>query len=229
MKGLTDVAEVERRYTPVPVEARQADGRRMIGGYASVFDKLSRNLGGFVERVAPGAFNESRMAGWPGVIARYNHDDMMLLGTSAAGTLRLGVDGTGLTYEVEPPASRADVLDLVARGDIRSSSFAFRVPANGDEWSTTEQGYPMRTLQAVKLVDVAPVVTPAYPDATAGLRSLAAHVDADVEEVRSMAERDELRRFFVRTDTDSTKTPAKRTFGAAAAMALLARREDPYT
>lgn len=225
------MAEVERRFTPVPVEARQTDGRRSIGGYASVFNKLSSNLGGFVERVAPGTFNESRMDGWPGVIARFNHDDMMLLGTTAAGTLRLSVDEAGLSYEVTPPTSRADIVEYIERGDVRNSSFAFRMMPSGDEWATTDQGYPMRTLHAVKLMDVAPVVTPAYPDATAGLRSLAAHVGADPEEVRSLAQSDEtnpLRKFFVRTDTESTKTPAKRIFGPAAAAVLLARRQDPW-
>ena len=47
----------------------------------------------------------------------------------------------------------------------------------------------MRTLVSVELVDVAPVgEEPAYPDATAGLRSLARHFDADPDEVTAMAE-----------------------------------------
>jgi hypothetical protein len=43
-----------------------------------------------------------------------------------------------------------------------------------------------------------------------------------------MAKADELRKFFVRTDGPSTKTPAKRVFGPAAAAVLLARRQDPW-
>ena len=64
--------------------------------------------------------------------------------------------------------------------------------ATADEWTTTDQGYPLRSLQDVALVDVAPVLDPAYPDATAGARamagaleSLAEHVQAPVDEVRS--------------------------------------------
>jgi hypothetical protein len=66
--------------------------------------------------------------------------------------------------------------------------------------------------------------------ASAGLRSLAAKFDADFEEVRSMAQADELRKFFVRTDGPQPKKAARKGMfaGHAAAAALLARREDPY-
>lgn len=219
----------ERRYTVGIVELRAHDSRRAIGGYAAMFNRLSSNLGGFVERVAPTAFNGARGRDWPNVRARYNHDPAMLLGTSAAGTLRLQIDDTGLLYEVDPPQSRADVLELVERGDIRHSSFAFRtVGTDGDEWGTSDQGYPMRTLVNVQLVDVAPVgEEPAYPDATAGLRSLAQRFDADLDEVRSLAQNDELRKFFVRTDTNGRPQKPK-TLGAAARMALLGKERDPW-
>jgi HK97 family phage prohead protease len=214
---------MERRFTKVPVELRARSEKRSIGGYASVFNRQSHNLGGFVEVVDPAAFNASRGDGWPDVVARYNHDDNMLLGSTGGGTLRLRIDGTGLDYEVEPPAARSDILELVQRGDVRKSSFAFRTIE--DEWGTTDQGFPLRRLVQVQLVDVAPVNTPAYPDATAGLRSLAEHVGASLDEVRSLAQQDELRKFFRRT---SDGAPVKQTFGAAARMALLARKADPY-
>lgn len=189
----------ERRYTFVPVEVRdKKSGVRTIGGYASVFNRYSDNLGGFIEQVAPGAFNRSNGAGFPNVVARYNHDDAFLLGTTAAGTLRMSIDETGLLYDVDMPNSRADVVELVERGDVRQSSFAFQVEA--DDWSETDQGVPLRTLQAVKLIDVAPVNTPAYADSTVALRSLATKFDADFEEVRSMAKNNDLRRLLRRSD-----------------------------
>lgn len=217
------MADVERRYTPVPVELR-AGKQRTISGYAAVFNRQSSNLGGWVEVIDPRAFNKTRGDGWPDVIARYNHDDNMLLGTVAGGTLRLSIDDTGLLYDVDPPAARADILELVERGDVRKSSFAFRTIE--DEWDTTDQGFPMRRLLAAQLVDVAPVNIPAYPDTTAGLRSLARHVGADVEEVRKLVERDELRKLFHRTPDGVPARP--KTFGAAARMELLARKQDPY-
>jgi HK97 family phage prohead protease len=221
--------EIERRYTSGDtgkVELRSTEGdRATIAGYAAVFNRSSKNLGGFIEAVDPVAFNQSRGDGWPDVIARYNHDDMALLGTTAANTLRMAVDKYGLHYDVDPPRSMAHVTELVQRGDVRKSSFAFRTI--DDDWSVTDQGYPMRRLVAVQLVDVAPVNTPAYADTSAGLRSLASKFDASLEEVRSMAKADELRKFFTTTGGPAPK-PAKRTFGASAAAELLSRREDPY-
>ena len=244
------MGDVERRFTPGPVELRAANDGKHIAGYASVFNKLSRNLGGFVERVEQTAFNQARMLHWPGVVCRYNHSSDWLLGTTAGRTLDLKIDSTmGLWYEVLPPQARGDILELVERGDIQHSSFAFRVPPGGDDWSMTDQSYPMRSLREVQLVDVAPVLEPAYPDATAGLRSLngkaaamlnieaafrslAAKFEADENEVRQMAADDELRRFFIRTDRSATGLPPAKQIrskapikGAAAMMALMAKRD----
>jgi len=219
---------IERRYTLVPVELRARGDRRRIGGYAAIFNRASANLGGFIEVVLPSAFNNNRARGWPDVLARYNHDDNMLLGTTGGGTLSLDVDETGLNYEVDPPEARADVVELVDRGDVRKSSFAFRMVENGDDWSMSDQGYPQRNLLEVQLVDVAPVNLPAYADTSAeprsidaALASLAHKVSADIEEVRKLAAENELRRFFVRTDG-----PKPRAFGPAALLELKAK-QDP--
>jgi Escherichia/Staphylococcus phage prohead protease len=218
--------EPERRFTPGAIEVRAAMEGQKIGGYGAVFGKLSRNLGGFVELVDTGAFSQARNLGWPNVVCRYNHDPNMVLGTTAGRTLQLRTDNVGLDYEVLPPQSRQDILELVERGDVQYSSFAFRVPPGGDEWRTTDQNYPMRVLHEVQLVDVAPVLDPAYPDASAGLRSLAAAMSADPDEVRSLAAADELRRFFQRTDRPSgpPPPPKPRVKGPEAMMRLMEKR-----
>lgn len=192
------MSDAERRFTSVPVEIRAGGDKRTIGGYAAKFQRMSQNLGGFVEQIDSAFFNKSRGDGWPGVVARYNHDDNMLLGTSNAGTLRLGVDNIGLTYEVDLPSARGDVHELVGRGDVRQSSFAFI--AFEDDWKTTDQGFLLRTLVSGRLLDVAPVNTPAYEDTSVGLRSLAEKFDAPLDEVRALAKADELIKFFKRTD-----------------------------
>jgi HK97 family phage prohead protease len=222
------MSESERRFTPGRVEVRAAAAdKRTVGGYAAKFNKPSQNLGGFIERIDPKAFNDSRGRDWPDVLARYNHDDNMLLGTSVARTLRLDVDDTGLAYDVDVPQSRGDVYELVQRGDVNKSSFAFRVIGDGgDEWGLSDQNFPQRTLLSVQLVDVAPVNVPAYLDTSTGLRSLAHHMQAPVDEVRKLAEANELKRFFVRSDQSAAST--RQTFGPAARMALLSRQQDPY-
>jgi hypothetical protein len=199
------------------------DGPPHIAGYAAAFGKLSRRLGGFVERVMPTAFNEARDASWPDMVCRYNHKDDMVLGTTAAGTLTLDIDERGLRYDVIPPNHRGDVVELVQRGDVRYSSFAFRcmVPGTDDEWGITDYNFPMRSLHKVAPLDVAPVLDPAYRDTSAVARnmtgaveSLAMWVDAEPAEVRSMLEAGQAMRFFRRTDRPTPLAPV-----AAAAAA----------
>jgi HK97 family phage prohead protease len=210
---------IERRINPASAEfrpeLRMAGDSAHITGYGSVFGKLSRKLGGFVERVDSRAFSASQGAGWPGVICRYNHSDDWLLGTIQGNTLELRVDANGLYYDVSVPETRGgqDVLVLMRRGDIISSSFAFRVPDGGDDWGLTPYGYPLRTLLDTDLVDVAPVNTPAYPDATAQARSidgavesLAKFVQASPAEVRSLLDDNQAMKFFKRTDRPSARS-----------------------
>lgn len=202
------MSDLERRLTVSRVELRTGSEKRTFGGYAAKFDTPSKNLGGFIERIDTAFFNKSRGDGWPDVIARYNHDDNMLLGTTNARTLRLSVDSIGLLYEVDPPNSRADIYELVERGDVAKSSFAFQMFE--DEWSASDQGYPLRSLVSGKLIDVAPVNIPAYEDTSVAirglgneiaLRSLAKHFEVeDFEEVRKLAADDGLMKFFKRTD-----------------------------
>jgi len=216
------MSEIERLFTAVPVEVRGGD-KHTIGGYAAVFNRESENLGGFVERLAPSVFNETRGRGWPNVMARYNHNDDFLLGNSDSGTLRLSVDDTGLIYEVDVPNALPLVYELVQRGDVRKSSFAFRTYE--DDWDHSGQDYPRRTVLSAQLVDVAPVNMPAYHDTSVGLRSLAEKFDADYEEVRKLAEANELRKFFVRTD--GGPAPKRETFGPAALAELMSRESPP--
>lgn len=209
------MSDLERRFTVCRVELRAGSEKRTFGGYAAKFNTESKNLGGFIEKIDPGFFNKSRGDGWPDVIARYNHDDNMLLGTTTAGTLRVSVDDVGLVYEVDPPQSREDVYELVQRGDVAKSSFAFQMFE--DDWAASDQGFPMRTLLSGRLVDVAPVNIPAYDDTSVGLRSLARKFEADVEEVRKLADANALIKFFKRTDGPAA--PAKRSAAARLAQA----------
>lgn len=194
------------------LEFRAADKRGgSIGtlvGYAAKFNKMSRNLGGFVEQLAPSAFNKS-LADGVRVMARYNHSDDGLLGTTDAGTLRLAVDEAGLRYEVDLPDTTVgrDVAVLAKRGDVHFSSFAFHVPPDGDEWGYTESDFPLRTVRSAHLVDVAPVNDPAYLDTSSGLRSLAEARGLDLAMVTDYAARNDLR-VLLKKDLDGEAQPA---------------------
>lgn len=211
---MASVAGMAIRFNAQRPELRESGGAQHISGYASVFGKRSRNLGGFVEQIDRRAFDQSEMSGWPSVICRYNHDDNFLLGTTQGNTLQLRTDDTGLWYDVIPPSFRSDIVELCARGDVTQSSFAFRVPDDGDYWERSGPGgMPLRTVSNTELVDVAPVNTPAYSEATASARSffdddlvasLARFKECEAAEVRSyLSESGNVAKFFKRSDRPS--------------------------
>lgn len=194
----------ERRCAPTEFEVRARAGDSggvVVEGHAAVFNRLSRDLGGFVEQIAPTAFDRS-LGDNPDVRALINHDSSALLGRTRSGTLRLSKDSEGLHYEIDMP-DRQDARDLLVsmeRGDITHSSFAFYVMRNGDTWDQTEQGMALRTLTAVSIHngDVSPVTYPAYEDTDSGVagrafKSLAEARGFDVSAVQAAAEAGDLR------------------------------------
>lgn len=98
--------DTERLFVQRPVEVCGGGGQMRIGGYASVFNVQSRPLAGFTEVVTPTFFDHSRSNGFADVVCRFNHSDLMVLGATNSGTLRLAVDSVGLDYECDlPPAA----------------------------------------------------------------------------------------------------------------------------
>ena len=202
--------DTERRYTPGVVEVRTAqDGQRIVG-YGAVFGKLSRNLGGFVEGVGDGAFNQSRADGWPNVVCRYNHDPNMLLGTTAGGTLQLRTDNVGLDYDVLPPQSRADILELVrARRHpvllVRVPGAARAATSGASRTRTTRCGPCTRWSWSTSPRSwTRPTRTPRL-----GCGRSPRRWKPPFEDVADMAQADELRRFFIRTDRPSHRGAAE--------------------
>ncbi len=197
----------ERRLFDSKLEVREQDGGgRTLSGYAAVFNRLSSNLGGFVERIAPGAF--AKTISEADIRHLLNHDANVVLGRNRSGTLRLEEDTTGLRYEVDLPNTQAarDLAESVERGDITGSSFAFRVVGDdGDEWSLTEDEFPLRTVRQAALYDTSTVTYPAYPstqedDVKAAVRSLARQLDRPVDELVAAAQANELRSLMTSAD-----------------------------
>lgn len=149
----------------------EGEESRKVVGYAAVFNSDSEEMWGFKERIAPGAFDEAISVS--DVRALFNHDPNMLLARTSSGTLTLSVDERGLRYEFEAPNTTAgnDLLEMLKRGDVSQSSFAFTV--KDEKWDEVKDEMPIRTITKVKrLYDVSPVTYPAYPDTTAARRSL---------------------------------------------------------
>lgn len=170
MAGKTrPVMEVRAFATEVrasPVE--NGSGALQFEGYAALFNSWSRDLGGFRERIAPGAFAKALTT--DDVRALLNHDKNYVLGRNRAGTLVLTEDERGLRFEVTAPNTgwARDLAESVKRGDINQCSFGFQTVR--DDWRTTE-GIDERTLLEVRLFDVSIVTYPAYEATRADVRS----------------------------------------------------------
>ena len=149
------------------MESAEQNGNT-IRGYAAVYNSDSEWMGGFYEQIATGAFdgvmdNDVR--------AYFNHDENLLLGRVSSGTLRISTDKRGLFYEVDLPNTTYanDLAELMKRGDVNQSSFAFLIEK--DRWEQRD-GTTYRIIEKVsRLLDVSPVSQPAYPDATVGVET----------------------------------------------------------
>lgn len=147
---------------------------RSIFGYGAVFDKpshtlFSRDIGEFTETIDKRAFESGLDDGSILILANHNQD--LVLGRVGAGTAKIGTDERGLWYEVEPPKSRADIMESVQRRDMYGSSFSFDV--GEEDWSKgSKTVLPERRIYSFKKVyDLGPVSFAAYPDTTAAARS----------------------------------------------------------
>ena len=170
-KKSLEIPEIEKRTVPA-TELRlnkSEDGKKKtITGYAAVFNKLSDDLGGFREQIAPGAFSKTIKT--DDIRALFNHDPNKILGRTKAGTLRLKEDDKGLAFECDVPDTQAgsDLVTSMSRGDIDQCSFSFRT--NSDTWDNTDKANITRTLNDVTCMDVSPVTFPAYPQTSCKVR-----------------------------------------------------------
>ncbi len=148
------------------MESAEQNGNT-IRGYAAVYNSDSEWMGGFYEQIATGAFDGVMEND---VRAYFNHDENLLLGRVSSGTLRISTDKRGLFYEVDLPNTTYanDLAELMKRGDVNQSSFAFLIEK--DRWEQRD-GTTYRIIEKVsRLLDVSPVSQPAYPDATSELK-----------------------------------------------------------
>jgi HK97 family phage prohead protease len=173
---------IEQR-TALAGSIRADDSKFQIIGIAAAYNVLSQNLGGFKERIMPGAFSRSLREG-ADVKCLFNHDPSKILGRTKSKTLLLADSLEGLRFACQLDRGNTDHVNVYAaikRGDLSECSFAFTVPDNGDSWAESDLGDPqvhaIRTLRDVDCVDVSVVAYPAYAQGTqVGARAKAAAV-----------------------------------------------------
>jgi len=161
-------------------EFRVADGSdgQTLEGYAAVFNvwtDIRDSAGTYKERVAPGAFKRSLGQRTP--VLQFDHGTHPLFGSLPLGVPLVREDRNGLfvrarlsdNWLVQP------VRDAIRDGAVNGMSFRFRVIS--DEWGKDEAGNETRTLNEVELLELGPVVFPAYEQTSVAVRSLVGALD----------------------------------------------------
>lgn len=170
--------QIERRIIDAKIEVRSNDdGTTGVRGYAAVFDTPSHG-----EVIKRGAFNRT-IAQKDNVRFLINHEGTPLASTRA-GTMTVGVDDTGLWFDIasldiaNPKVQ--EFCSAVGRGDLYQCSFAgyFRDTPTVDG---------LREVREVELVDCSGVTYPWYEETSMGLTGDRA-VDGLLVSARSLAD-----------------------------------------
>jgi HK97 family phage prohead protease len=174
---MTDASRPELvRSSAFQLERDDTDDGRTLRGHGAVFNEwtvIDSWEGRFRERIAPGAFRKTLQENGANVRLQFDHGQHPLIGSLPIGSIRkLKEDGQGLFVEarlsnnwlIEP------VRDAIAEGSIDGMSFRFSVI--GEKWDKEDTDLPERTITEVRLVELGPVVFPAYPGTDVGVRSL---------------------------------------------------------
>lgn len=165
-----------RRYGTIK---RDGDGNsRLVVGKAISFNQPSENLGGFIEYIHPQAITRE-LVNNSDVIAKFNHNDDRVLArwNKGQGSMILDLQEDGLYYMFEAPNTTDgnDLLELLKRGDISQSSFAFTIATDkeSEKWVRNADGQIERHIYKIGgLYDVSPVFTPAYSSTSCLTRNL---------------------------------------------------------
>jgi HK97 family phage prohead protease len=163
----------EIRNIPAEFRIVKKNGKaKKLEGYAARFDSPSEDLGGFVEVIEQGAFEDALRGS--DCRCLFNHNSDNVLGRESSNTLRLRQDDIGLHMSVDLPDTSfaADLATMVERKDVDSQSFSFQ--CEQDEWQNIDtEGKTVRIIKKIShLYDVGPVTFPAYPQTSAALRSM---------------------------------------------------------
>ena len=174
-----------RQISGLEVRAEERDGTQLLAGRGIPHNEWSEDLGGFRERIAPGAFREAIADGDIRVL--YNHNPDIVLGRQSTGTARIEEREDGVHYEVvinEEDADAKSAAARIRRGDVSGNSFGFFVERAEDQTWEERDGMMWRTIHRAQLRELGPQTFPAYPTSDVSVRS----VDAVLEEGRKWLE-----------------------------------------
>lgn len=167
--------KAEKEIRNIPTEFQTDKESRTIYGKAVCFDSESNDLG-FIETIKQGAITQELLES-SDIFVRLNHSDDYILARSkrGKGSLALELREDGLYYMFEAPNTEKgnELIEHIKRGEISTSSFAFRVSEeeNSERWYKREDGKICRDIYKIGFLgDVAPVFNEAYSSTSCSLR-----------------------------------------------------------
>lgn len=191
----------------------------VIEGYAAKFNRYSQDLGGFKERIMPGAFARA-LKEQQDIRCLVNHDPNLILGRSTKPeTLTLREDQTGLFFRCTLPNTQVarDLHENVKTGLIDQCSFSFA--AISQKWAEEQNDmgdwFASRELHDVDLFDVSAVTYPAYLDTEVNARTQEAAVPAELRSAVD-ARNQEKRDATLEATIQAISAALKEKFGVAA-------------
>jgi HK97 family phage prohead protease len=153
------------------------DGKKIVGR-PIVYNSQSENLGGFVEVIAPKAFNQSLNGD---IRALVEHDTKLIIGRTTSKTLRIAEDSQGIFVEIDPPNTRtaSELIESIQRGDISGMSFGFTVNTDGSQWDFNTDP-ALRTITNANLHEITITSLPAYraTNVSVAQRSMDKHIQS---------------------------------------------------
>ena len=148
------------------------DGGQVIRGMAIPFNRSSQDLGGFIERIDPGAVEVDGTD----VVMLWQHDSADPITRQSTG-LKLEVRKSGVFFEAQASDFSDRQLDLLQRGVVKQMSFGFLTL--DDEWQQDTKPV-RRTLKKIELREISPVTWPAYKQTSVKVAVRSA-LDAGIE------------------------------------------------
>lgn len=164
---------MERRVLKMRSPQIRSDGnKRYLEGYFAVFNEPYEVYPGWIETIAPGAFARYLGSGKDTKVL-WNHNNDIVLGSTANATAVLQEDGTGLFGSVEINEHDQDAVNAyarVSRGDVDGCSFGFDV-ARMDDWWDDDGVWHTRLTEIDPLYEVSPCTFPAYTSTSISARN----------------------------------------------------------
>lgn len=159
-------------------------GGEVLTGHFAVFNQWTEICsmweGEFLERFVPGAFKKTIRESGDSMRVLFQHGRDPYIGDKPLGAIdRLEEDEVGALYEVPLFTDASYVRDLLPGLRAKQYGASFRFGVVREEWVNepkvsdyNPRGLPERTVREAYVTEFGPVTFPAYPGASAGLRSL---------------------------------------------------------